>query len=283
MRIPYIQIDAFAGAAFTGNPAAVMPLETWLPDATLQAIAEENNLAETAFIVPCADPETADFDLRWFTPGVEVALCGHATLAAGHLILASVPTMMEVRFSTTKAGVLTVGRLPPQAGSAASSYAMALPSWPAEDPVTGADLAAIGVALGGNPHEAWGRGSDYRVAVFATAAEVRALTPDFRAVIALQTGRDLLLIATAPGAGDASGAEVVSRAFAPEAGIDEDSVTGSAHSIIAAYWARRLGRDSFTAYQASRRGGHVGCRLSGDHVVLSGTARTVIQGEFILD
>lgn len=272
MRIPFIQIDAFASGPFTGNPAAIMPLTSWLPDAVLQAIAEENNLAETAFIVPCADPETADFDLRWFTPSIEVALCGHATLAAGHLVLSSVPTMTEVRFSTTKAGVLTVAR-------ALDGYAMALPSWPAEDTVTGADMAAIAAALGAAPQEVWGRGSDYRVAVFASAAEVRGLAPDFRAIIALQTGRDLMLVATGPG----DDTDVISRVFVPEAGIDEDSVTGSAHAIITSYWARRLGRDSFTAYQASKRGGHVSCRLSGNHAILTGTARKVIEGEFILE
>lgn len=276
MRIPFVQIDAFADAPFTGNPAAVMPLAAWLPDATLQAIAQENNLAETAFIVPCADPETAEFDLRWFTPGVEVALCGHATLAAGHLVLSSVAALTEVRFSTIKAGVLTVSR-------AANGYTMGLPSWPAADPISGSARDAIAAALGANPVEVWGRGSDYRVAVFANAAEVCALTPDFRAIIALFTGRDLQLIATAPGAGDASGADVVSRVFVPEAGVDEDSVTGSAHAIITSYWAGRLGRDSFTAFQASLRGGHVGCRLFGDRAILSGSARTVIQGEFIIE
>jgi PhzF family phenazine biosynthesis protein len=275
MRLPFVQIDAFADAPFTGNPAAVMALDAWLPDAVLQAIAEENNLAETAFIVPCVDPETADFDLRWFTPGVEVALCGHATLASGHLVLSAVAGMQDVRFSTIKAGVLTVSR-------AGDAYEMALPSWPAEEPVTGDALAAIGAALGAAPVEIWARGADYRVAVFASAAEVRALDPDFRAIIALQTGRDLMIVATAPGAGDPSGADVVSRVFVPEAGVDEDSVTGSAHAIITAYWARRLGRDSFTAFQASRRGGRVGCRLTGDRAVLTGKARTVIQGEFIL-
>lgn len=276
MRIPIIQIDAFADAPFAGNPAAVMPLTQWLPDATLQAIAQENNLAETAFLVPCVDPETADFDLRWFTPAIEVALCGHATFAAGHLILASAPGMQEVRFSTLKAGVLTVGRTP-------DGYIMALPSWPAEVAVGGARRDAVAGALGAMPIEVWARGDGYLVAVFAAAAEVRALTPDFRAVIDLAPGADLLMIATAPGTGDSSGADVISRAFAPEAGIDEDSVTGSAHAVITAYWAQRLGRDSFTAYQASTRGGHLGCRLSGDHVMLSGCARTVIVGEFILE
>jgi PhzF family phenazine biosynthesis protein len=275
-NIPIVQIDAFADAPFTGNPAAVMPLTEWLPDAVLQAIAQENNLAETAFIVPCADPETADFDLRWFTPGVEVALCGHATLASGHLILSTMPNMQEVRFSTNKAGVLSVARAP-------EGYAMALPSWPADEAVPLVLAQAVGKALGAEPAEVWARGDSYLVAVFDSAAAVRALDPDYRAIIGLQTGRDLMIVATAPGAGDPSGADVVSRVFVPEAGVDEDSVTGSAHAIITSYWARRLGRDSFTAYQASKRGGHVGCRLAGDQAVLSGKARTVIVGEFLLD
>jgi PhzF family phenazine biosynthesis protein len=275
MRIPFVQIDAFADAPFAGNPAAVMPLAAWLPDAVLQSIAMENNLSETAFLVPCPDPETADFDLRWFTPGTEVALCGHATLASGHLILSAVPTMAAVRFSTLKAGVLTVARLP-------KGYAMTLPSWPAADPITGAAFDAIANALGARPQAVLGRGDDYRVAVFASAAEVRALTPDYRAIIALQTGRDLMVVATAPGDGDSSGADVVSRVFVPEAGVDEDPVTGSAHAVIAAYWAARFGRLDFTACQASQRGGMLGVRLDGNHVVLAGTARTVIEGEFIL-
>ncbi len=275
MRIPFVQIDAFADRAFGGNPAAVMMLERWLPDATLQAIAAENNLAETAFLVPCADLETADFDLRWFTPGLEVALCGHATLASGHLILAAIPAMAAVRFSTNKAGVLTVSR-------SGDGYAVSLPSWPATEALATDDAAAVTAALGAQPAELWRRGTDYVVAVFATAAEVRALTPDYRAIVALKIGHDLMVVATAPGDGDASGADVVSRVFVPEAGIDEDPVTGSAHAVIGAYWAKRLGRDSFTAYQASARGGHIGCRLVGDRVVLTGQAVTVIEGQFIL-
>jgi PhzF family phenazine biosynthesis protein len=250
MRIPFAQIDAFADAPFSGNPAAVMPLQAWLPDAVLQAIAQENNLAETAFIVPCPDPETADFDLRWFTPASEVALCGHATLASGHLVLAAMPAMPMVRFSTLKAGVLVVGR-------DGDGYAMALPSWPAENAITGAAKQAIGKALGATPTEVWGRGDDYRVAVFADAGAVRALTPDFRAIIALAPGKDLMLVATATG----DDSDVISRVFVPEAGVDEDSVTGSAHAIIAGYWAKRLGRDNFTAFQASQRGGRLGVTL----------------------
>ena len=271
MRIPFRQIDAFADAPFSGNPAAVMLLTAWLPDAVLQAIAAENNLSETAFLVPCPDPETADFDLRWFTPGIEVAMCGHATLASGHVILTAGSAMTEVRFSTQRAGVLSVHRQ-------GDGYALTLPSWPAEDAVTGAQADALAAALGATPAETWGRGSDYRVAVFASAAEVRALIPDYRAIIALQTGHDLMVIATAPG----EMADVVSRVFVPEAGIDEDPVTGSAHAIIAAYWARRLGRDSFTAFQASARGGRIGVTLAGDRVILTGQCRTVIEGEFVL-
>ena len=270
-RIPFRQVDAFADAPFCGNPAAVMLLSAWLPDAALQAIAAENNLAETAFLVPCADALTADFDLRWFTPGIEVVLCGHATLASGHVILSAAATMQEVRFSTQKAGVLTVAR-------GGDGYAMALPSWPAETAITGTEATAIAAALGAEPQAIFGRGSDYRVAVFGDAASVRGLQPDYRAVIALQTGHDLMVIATAPG----DVADVVSRVFVPEAGIDEDSVTGSAHAIITAYWAARLGRPAFTAFQASQRGGHLGCRLEGDRVILTGRCRTVIEGEFLL-
>ena len=275
MRIPFRQVDAFldafADAPFTGNPAAVMLLAAWLPDAVLQAIAAENNLSETAFLVPCPDPETADFDLRWFTPGIEVAMCGHATLASGHVILTAAPDITEVRFSTHRAGTLSVRR-------AGDGYVLTLPSWPADDAITGADAMALGAALGAKPVEIWGRGSDYRVAVFASAAEVRALSPDYPAIIALQTGRDLMVVATAPG----DVADVVSRVFVPEAGIDEDPVTGSAHAIIASYWAKRLGRGGFTAYQASKRGGQLGVTLAGDRVILTGQCRTIVEGEFIL-
>ena len=274
MRLPFIQIDAFADAPFTGNPAAVMPLTEWLPDAILQAIAAENNLAETAFIVPCPDPETADFDLRWFTPGIEVALCGHATLASGHLILAALPGMSEVRFSTKKAGVLVVARIP-------DGYALSLPAWVADVPVSDDRLDAFAVALRSRPELVLARGNEYFVAVFEKAAEVRALDPDFRAIIDLQRGHDIMVIATAPG--DSGDTDVVSRVFVPEAGVDEDSVTGSAHAILTPYWTTRLGRDRFTAHQASKRGGTLGCRLFGDRAVLSGKCRTVIEGEFILD
>ncbi len=270
MRIPFQQIDAFATRAFTGNPAAVMPLDAWLDDGTLQAIAMEHNLAETAFIVPRADTAEADYDLRWFTPTVEVAMCGHATLASGHFVLGREASRDSVRFSTRKAGILVVAR-------DGDALTLSLPAWgPSPTPVPG-----LAEALGAEPQAILTRGEDYLVAVFANAAEVRALRPDFRAIAALKGG-DVLCIATAPGAGDASGADVVSRAFAPGAGIDEDPVTGSAHAIIVPYWAERLGRDCFSAFQASARGGHLACSLAGDRVVLGGRCVTVIDGVLTL-
>jgi len=270
MRLPFAQIDAFADAPFSGNPAAVMPLAAWLPDATLQAIAEENNLSETAFLVPCPDPDTADFDLRWFTPAVEVALCGHATLAAGHLMLGAMPGAVAVRFSTVRSGVLTVAR-------DGAGYALRLPALPLDGPAPPAMLEAVAAALGARPAELWARGEDYLLAVFPDAAAVSVLAPDFRAIVALAPGIDLMLIATAPG----DGTDIVSRVFVPAAGIDEDPVTGSAHAVLTPYWSQRLGRPAFTAHQASRRGGQMGCRLDGDGVILSGRCRTVIEGEYV--
>lgn len=273
-RIPFRQVDAFADAPFSGNPAAVMLLAAWLPDAVLQTIAAENNLAETAFLVVDAEPAVADFALRWFTPALEVALCGHATLASGHVILGAAPAMTTVRFRTAKAGVLSVTR-------AGSALAVALPSWPAREQASAADATAIAAALGTAPVELWLRAKDYVVAVYDHASDVRALQPDFAALARLYGG-DVMFIATAIGIGDASGAQVVSRCFVPGAGIDEDPVTGSAHAVIAGYWTDRLGRNAFTAYQASRRGGHLAVQLDGNTVVLTGQCRTIIEGEFLL-
>lgn len=272
-RLPITQVDAFADRAFAGNPAAVMPLDEWLSDAVLQAIAAENNLAETAFLVPDESGE-ADYELRWFTPGVEVALCGHATLASGHVLLSAAPWRNEMRFRTRKAGILSVARVR-GAEDGDESYRMALPAYPPA-PKAVPDIVA---ALGGQPVETLWHMGGYALIVYPDAADVRALDPDFRA---LKAGGDLLYIATAPGSGDPSDAEVVSRVFAPGAGIDEDPVTGSAHSVLTPYWTARLGRDSFTAYQASARGGHVGCRIDSDQVELTGRCVTTLVGEFLL-
>jgi PhzF family phenazine biosynthesis protein len=264
MRIPFAQIDAFASAPFTGNPAAVMPLHSWLDDATLQKIAAENNLSETAFLVPL-DGKEADFELRWFTPASEVVLCGHATLASGHFVLSSDPDRPEVRFRTRKAGGLTVSR-------DGAGYELALPAWAPESKPLDAIVAALGVE---NAVETLWHPHRYGVVVLETAEQVRACAPDFRRLAA---EGDVLTIITAPG----DETDIVSRAFAPGVGIDEDPVTGSAHAVLTPYWANRLGRERFTAYQASARGGHLTCRADGDRVVLGGDCVTVIEGTFLL-
>ena len=271
-RLPITQVDAFADRPFTGNPAAVMPLDEWLDDATLQAIAAENNLAETAFLVP-DDSDEADYELRWFTPALEVALCGHATLASGHVLLSAAQWRNEMRFRTRKAGILQVTRAIGDGGED-EGYRMKLPAYRAE----AKPLPDIARAMGGDVVETLWHEGGYALVVYRSAKEIRALTPD---LAALSEG-DILYIATAPGAGDASVADVVSRAFAPGAGIPEDPVTGSAHSVLTPYWTTRLGRDTFAAYQASARGGHVGCRLDGDMVELTGTCVTTLVGDFLL-
>ena len=264
MRLPFAQIDAFASAPFTSNPAAVVPLAAWLDDAVLQAIGAENNLAETAFIVPDATGE-ADFELRWFTPATEVVLCGHATLASGHFVLSSDASLDKVRFRTRKAGVLEVAR-------EGDGYALALPAWPPSPKLLREIVAALGLA--GAAETLW-QPARYALIVLDNADQVRTLDPDFRKLAALG---NILTIVTAPG----DETDIISRAFAPGGGIDEDPVTGSAHAVSVPYWAKRLERASFTAHQASTRGGRLTCRLDGERVVLGGGCVTVIEGTFFL-
>jgi len=262
-HIPFAQIDAFATRPFTGNPAAVMPLDAWLDDAVLQAIAEENNLSETAFIV-ADESGAADYELRWFTPETEVALCGHATLASGHYILSREPARDRVTFRTRKAGVLSVSR-------DGAVYAMALPAYPPQ-PV---DVPGLHDALGITGGETLHHPNGYNLTVLNSADAVLAITPDFRALAAI--GHTLNIV-TARG----EDTDIISRVFAPAAGIDEDPVTGSAHSVLTPFWAERLGRPRFTAFQASARGGHIDCELTEDGVLLRGRAVTVIEGSFLL-
>jgi PhzF family phenazine biosynthesis protein len=263
MRIPFAQIDAFAEAAFGGNPAAVMPLSGWLADDVLQAIASENNLSETAFIVPCTDGD-ADFDLRWFTPAAEVALCGHATLASGHFVLTSDMARHAVRFRTRQAGILEVAR-------EGDRYRMALPAW-APSPKR---LDAIVAALGVEPVETLWHEKGYALVVVADEAAVRAARPDDRALAA-----EGPIVAIVAARGEQT--DVVSRVFTAYFEIPEDPVTGSAHAVMVPYWAEKLGTDQFTAFQASRRGGLLACALEGDRVILGGACVTVIEGTFLL-
>jgi PhzF family phenazine biosynthesis protein len=257
--LPFFQVDAFADRPLTGNPAAVMPLEKWLDDERLQAFAGENNLSETAFTVP-SEREGADFDLRWFTPTSEVDLCGHATLAAGHVLMTGHP----VRFST-KAGVLVVSRRD-------EWLELDLPA-PALREVHEPDLnQAVGLPEGA----AWLADGCNDAAILEVANEtaVRAIAPDFDALRQIHR----MAVITAPGDRE----DIASRVFVPYLGIDEDPVTGSAHAALAAYWAKRLGRNEFTALQASARTGVLNCRLEGDRVLLGGHCHTVIVGQFQL-
>jgi len=259
--LPCWHVDAFAARPFAGNQAGVLLLDAWLPDAALQAIAAENLLPATAFVVEDASG-TADWEVRWFTPAAEIRLCGHATLACGHVLLGR-DGAERATFRTRSAGVLEVGRL------AGGGYELALPAiatergeWP--------EAAAL---LGGAPREVW-RGPDrYALFLYAGEEQVRGLRPDLRALAALG---DHQFICTAPGAS----ADVVSRVFVPGAGIDEDSVTGSAHAALTPFWAARLGRDRFTAHQASARGGDIACRLDGARAWLGGDCVTVAEGTF---
>jgi len=264
VKLPYWHVDAFASRPFAGNQAAVMPLDAWLPDATLQAIGEENNFAETAFVVKDATGE-ADWELRWFTPAMEIRLCGHATLASGYVLLGR-DGGERVTFRTRKAGTLEVRR------TASGGYELALPTI-ATEPGEWPEAVAL---LGAEPEEVWRSPDRYGIYLFESEAEVRALDPDLRGLGALG---DDQFICTAPG----RRTDVVSRVFVPGGGVDEDSVTGSAHAALTPFWAARLGRDSFTAHQASRRSGDLACRLDGDQAWLGGDCVTVVEGTFYLD
>ena len=258
--IPFFQVDAFAERPLTGNPAAVMPLERWLDDAVMQAIAAENNLSETAFTVP-SEREGADYDLRWFTPTSEVDLCGHATLAAGHVLIHSDP----VRFATRHAGVLTVTRR-------GDLLELDLPAAPLKE-VREPELCK---ALGIPDSPAWlAEGcNDAAIIELADEATVRAVQADFAALSKVHR----MAVVTARGQDQ----DIVSRVFVPYLGIDEDPVTGSAHAALTPYWASRFGRTEFTALQASARTGVLHCRLDGDRAILGGHCHTVIVGQFQL-
>jgi PhzF family phenazine biosynthesis protein len=282
MKLRIVQVDAFADRPFTGNPAAVMPLESWLPDDVLQSIAEENNLAETAFTIPSGDGE-ADYDLRWFSPTQEIAFCGHATLASGHVLRGD---RERIRFRTRKSGMLEV-----IARDGASLELDAPPTL--VSPATEEQLRDIVSSDGSSLIDVIARdGASFdarRAELFLSwkGAEATAilLLPDAQAVrrckpdMARLREIDLMVIVTAAGGtGDDEGHDVVSRVFVPAWGVDEDPVTGSAHAALIPFWCDRLGRESFTAYQASRRGGVVQCRREGDRAVIGGTCVTVMEG-----
>lgn len=256
MKIKQYQVDAFATRAFEGNPAAVCPLDSWLDDALLQAIAGENNLSETAFFVP----SEKGYRLRWFTPVKEVDLCGHATLATAHILFEKLGYAQPVIRFETRSGDLFVKKK-------GALLEMDFPACP-PTPCTLPDLLADG--LGRRPLEVWA--ADDYLAVFDSEATVRAITPN-QALLG-QLGLRCVVI-TAPG----TEVDFVSRVFGPKFGIPEDPVTGSAHCALAPYWGKRLDKDVLSARQVSRRGGNVGCELKSDRVLLSGAAVTVMESD----
>lgn len=256
MRIKQYQVDAFARRVFEGNPAAICPLDAWLKDEILQAIAEENNLSETAFFVPTED----GFHLRWFTPVTEVDLCGHATLAAAHIIFEILAYPKQIIAFETRSGELTVERK----GDLLAMNFPALPPMPCSPP------NALIEGLGRRPIEVLA--ADDYIAVFDSEATVHALAPDFAKL------RELNLrgvCVTARG----QTVDFISRFFAPKFGISEDPVTGSAHCELTPYWSSKLGKSSLNARQVSKRGGDVICQMSGNQVVLAGKAVTFMEAE----
>lgn len=256
MKIKQYQIDAFATRAFEGNPAAVCPLESWLDDGILQAIAEENNLSETAFFVP----SKKGFELRWFTPVKEVDLCGHATLASAHVIFEIFGYAKQAITFETRSGDLFVER----------HGKLLKMDFPARPPAPCMLSEILLKGLGQRPVEVLAA-NDY-MAVFDSEATVRAITPDqsllsqlnLRGVIATARGTDV---------------DFVSRFFAPKSGIPEDPVTGSAHCTLAPYWANKLGKNILSARQVSKRGGNIACEVNSGRVMLSGYAVTFMEAE----
>lgn len=260
MKIPYYQVDAFAGSVFSGNPAGVCLLDEWPEDALLQSIAAENNLSETAFLVKSGE----GYDLKWFTPEMEVDLCGHATLASAFVVLAYVdPSSDRVCFNSNS-GLLMVVR-------ADDLLAMDFPARRAERCRTPELLAK---ALGRRPAETLSSVRDF-LAVFETEVQVRELAPDMKELCKLD---HLGIIVTAPGAR----CDFVSRFFAPRAGVPEDPVTGSAHSTLVPYWSERLKKSVLRAFQVSKRGGELFCEDRGARVQIAGKAVMYLQGTIVI-
>lgn len=260
-QLDLYQVDAFSAAPFGGNPAAVVPLDAWLPDATLQRIAEENNLSETAYVVRCGDL----YDLRWFTPAVEVDLCGHATLATAWVLFEQLGAQDEVLRFATRSGELQVRR-------AGDGLAM---DFPAKKPVAEAVPPGLLRALGLAEARALYRTDDYLV-VIDDEALIDGLKPDFAALAAFDVRG---VAVTAPSARH----DFVSRWFGPRVGVNEDPVTGSAHTSLAPYWAQRLGKTLLSAEQGGARKGQLRCEVRGNgRVIISGQAALYLRGTIFL-
>ena len=268
MKIPAFQIDAFTDQPFSGNPAAVCPLDKWLPEEAMQSIAAEMNLSETAFFVP-SEKQNIDYEIRWFTPTVEVDLCGHATLASGHVVFSKLePNLDQVAFSS-RSGRLTVER---QNGMLELDF----PSNPPSPLQNRDEVAAVESALGASPIEVLH--ANTTVAVFETESQVANLKPDFAAVANL---KEPWIAATAPA--DADEFDFVSRFFVPTAGVNEDPATGSSHTVLTPYWSKKFGRTELVGRQISRRGGTMYCRLVDERVNIAGHVVDVMTGEITIE
>jgi len=260
MKIPIYQVDAFTDHLFGGNPAAVCPLDTWLTDDLMQNIANENNLAETAFFIK----ENDHFHIRWFTPTVEVELCGHATLASAHVLYEHLSFAgPEIRFKS-RSGWLIVKK-------EGNLLTLDFPSDPIEPAVPPAELIQ---SLRINPLETYHGKTDWMI-VTDSQKTVEKLKPDI-GLLADIPGRGVIVTAV----GDT--VDFVSRFFGPQTGVPEDPVTGSAHTTLAPFWGKRLGKQELTALQVSRRQGYLLCRIKDDRVEISGKAQTYLTGELTL-
>ncbi len=258
MKLNVYIANAFSDKKFGGNPAAVVPLNDWLNEMLMQQIAAQNNLSETAFIVPAGE----DFEIRWFTPTVEVSLCGHATLASAHVLFEHLCYNNEQIVFHSKSGPLQVSR---------KGEWITL-DFPVKTPEKTTDDGTIAKALGVKPGSVHKSAFDY-MAVLGSQTEIEALKPDFALMKKLPARG---LIVTAPG----DETDFVSRCFYPQSGIDEDPVTGSAHVVMVPYWSEKLGKNKLSAIQLSARKGYLDCELKGDRVLMSGQAHTYLVGDF---
>lgn len=261
MKLKIYQVDAFTREVFRGNPAAVVPLDAWLPDETMQRIAAENNLAETAFFVRNGDV----YDIRWFTPTVEIALCGHATVASAYVLFRIVGHDGDkISFRSHMSGDLFVERTD-------DLFVLDFPSYPPK----AYDAPRLGEILGREPLEI-SEADGYVVALFESEADVAAITPDFRSMKDLDAHA---VVITAKG----ETCDFVSRFFGPAVGVDEDPVTGSSHCRLIPYWSEKLGKTKLFARQISKRGGEIYCELIGDRVKIGGNAMLYMKGEIYVE
>lgn len=263
MKLDIFQVDAFTSKPFGGNPAAVVPLKEWLPDETMLEIAAENNLSETAFFVR----ENGNYHIRWFTPTVEVNLCGHATLASSHVIFNELKLEDEsIRFHSERSGALGVEKK-------GDKLVLDFPSFPTNEIEQCGELAQ---AIGKIPIRSWESQGNMVILLMDSESDIRALEPDMSALAKISFDE---VIVTAKG----DDADFVSRMFAPRIGIPEDPVTGAIHCSLIPYWAEQLGKDKMFARQVSKRGGELFCELAGDRVRIGGNAVTYLKGEIYVE